>query len=325
MQWRRTAEEQRTAGQGERTVDHGRFDALTRSAGEGGTRRALLQFLAAGALGGATAWLGTVDGAAAKPTRKSKPKSKRRSQAERQAEGQLQSEGKRKGKKGKNKPKPPQGCRGMFCDDGGRCCNGACEAPGECCRDEKPCGGGCIAATSCCPYDEKECPGGSCAALNACCPDEKSCPGLEDLCISIFECCPDERMCDDGLCVAYGECCQDEHLCDDGWCAPDDECCPGRKPCPDGSCIPADNCCPDDLTPLCGDCHEAVCDDGEYVCRLQSGCCPAGAAVCPGAPEWYWPIQQITLPAGCCPQEKMIAGPACAQPWSGGSAWPCNP
>jgi hypothetical protein len=231
------------------------FDHLTRSVlAEGGTRRALLRLLAGGALSGFAGCMGLSEltenaGAKTKSTRKRhKPGEKS------QSAGGLQTESKRN-KRRKNRPKRPpkpsrpKQCTDMFCDNGGRCCDGACVAPGLCCPGEKECGG-CIAETTCCPHYERTCPDGSCIALDACCfPDEMRCP--DDSCASVFECCPGEKECD-------------------------------------GSCIAEDACCDLDPVPLCDGCHKVACEDGTYVCEtiLEGVDCGSGYC-CPTEPPFF--------------------------------------
>jgi hypothetical protein len=220
-----------------------------------------------------------------------KQKRKRRPEPKRQDTLQAEGKGKKKGK-GKGKKKPSPKPQ-PSCGDG-----------------KKPCpDGGCVSQALCCP-GERMCAGGVCQT--GCCPDERQCYGT-DMCVGAGECCPAEKKCGDE-------------------CYPRGDCCPDQKLCPSDVCVGKNECCPDAIPPLCGDCEEVACEGGELVCRPEEGpCCPAGAMVCPGAPELDWPLPGgwIHLPAGCCPPSKIAVDPnsgrtLCAAPWSGGSGWWCD-
>jgi hypothetical protein len=316
-------------------MDHGQFDALTRSVMvEGGTRRALLRFLAAGTLGGVAMRLGLVAGADAKPKAKQhtpqKPKKKKHApQAERNAPGQLQAAGKGKGKKGKGKKKPKN------------------PPPAEC-DETKP--------VLCQPCEEPICVLGDWA-----CRSNGETPCSDGSCVAADACCPDKYQCEDGTCVdPFDECCPGQKKCAGGGCVVVEECCPGQKWCPGGYCIPQEECCPGGIPPLCSACERVVCEGGDYVCRPnpflkacpdgscvalhacctgEPGCCPAGIAmVCPPVPASQWPMpggETFPLPAGCCPlshyginhpHAPSHAGePYCSSPGgAGGIFWWCD-
>jgi len=254
-------------------MDHGSFDALTRSVASGGeTRRAVLRLLAGGALGGFPAWLGLAEIAAAKPRKK-----RQRGAAQKQ-DGGLQTEGKRKGKKGsKKKPKPKSPPKPSCGADEWPCVDGSCVAQGACCPGEKRCGGGCIAEKSCCPYTEWECADGSCVPHEQCCPGEKPCAG--GACVSDDQCCPGEKRCiEGGQCYAADFCCPNDPeptcgqcevaVCEGGelTCGPT-----GRAPCQEG-------CCPEGYW-----CHSlgSCCTNGPpFHCTCPSGYGPCAGRCC---------------------------------------------
>jgi hypothetical protein len=224
------------------------------------------------------------------------------------------------------------------------CPDGSCPPRGQCCPGDKRCvdpesptGFSCLGLEDCCP-DQKRC-GDSCILKRVCCEEERpSCGQCQEavckpsgawicwgkdcggVCVGEDECCPDQWQCADRSCVAQDECCPNERECPDGACVSEGACCSNEKLC-GGECIPANQCC--EAPPVCGECDVAVCDRGSWVCQPQSGCCPGGYAICSGVPQGIFWHQGRWL-EGCCPMEKMIEGPACAQPWSGGSAWLCT-
>jgi hypothetical protein len=186
-------------------MDHGHFDALTRSlAGGPESRRMVLRLLAGGALSAAIARFGlTADADAGPRTSKAKTRTDRRHPGAVQSEGkQRKGKGKGKGKKGKGKDK-----------DGPK--------PSDCGPGKKPCpDGGCVVEALCCP-GQRMCAGGRCQ----------------------LGCCDDEWECGDGSCVASGDCCDDEKPCGGGVCVSADACCPNEKRCQgEVGCFPADEC-----------------------------------------------------------------------------------
>ena len=76
-------------------------------------------------------------------------------------------------------------------------------------------------------------------------------------------------------------------------------------------------------------CGENPCPIGHEYDQSTCTCeCPAGAIICAGVPETYWPHLGRRLPAGCCPPEKWVVWhdgrTMCAEPVSGGTGWWCN-
>jgi hypothetical protein len=276
-------------------MDHGQFDALTRTVGDGGTRRAVVRLLAVATLGGFVARLGLADVTAAKGKKhKAKSKRQRKSQAERKAQGQLQAAGKHKGKKRHKKPKPPP-------------------------VPDPPC-----------PDGKGLCPDGkTCVYIDECCPGQDRC--ADGTCVEQDQCCPGQRDCGGGVCVGPNRCCPAEKKCADGECYPKDGCCPEEKLCDSETCIPQTECC--ELTaPLCDECEEEFCDNGTWSCRPTTGvdacqACPAGSEFCGsvvGSDGWDW----FDLPPGCCPADRYFPDQwwgtgkyLCAQPEGPGSVW----
>jgi hypothetical protein len=248
-------------------MDGGIFDALTRSMGEGTTRRALVRLLAGGALGGFAAPL-ILNEISAKPKKtNAQSRRRRKSPAERQAHGQLQAQGKKKRNKKRNrKPVLETPCFLTDCEDrGGQCCDdGSCAAAGACCPETYRCDDGtCIDPLDACCPGQKKCDGGVCVSVDECCPDKKWCPG--DYCIPKDQCCPG------GLPPLCSEC--QRIVCENGdyVCRPN----PFVKQCPDGSCVAPDACCPDDQ-PACGFCQALTCENGQAVCKTLTQECPGG-------------------------------------------------
>lgn len=135
-------------------MDPAHVDALTRSVGDGGTRRAIFRLLAGGGLGGLGTRLGLAESAVATPKGKQrKAKQQRASDAAERRFGQFQAERKRKKKRRKPVLRTP--CYLTDCEErGGHCCgDGSCAAEGACCPGQKHCPGytECFAADDCCP------------------------------------------------------------------------------------------------------------------------------------------------------------------------------
>jgi hypothetical protein len=262
-------------------MDHGHFDALTRSMAAGDTtRRVALRFVSGGLLGLLAARLGLPEGTAAK-------QKKRKRRPAPQKEAALRAEGKRKGKKGKGRKKPPRLCPVDCYDEGGRCCPG-----GLCVRDEP-----------CCP-GEKTCANDTCVELRGCCPEETPCS--DGSCPIPGRCCPELYQCQDGSCIdPLDECCPDQQKCGQFGCFPKDECCPDEQEC-DGACIPEDDCC--GIFPLCGECQEAVCEDGAWVCRGTTCPCEDSPPCRPG--YQHHPTNCVCL----CPDGTMGTGLFCCPP-----------
>ena len=305
-------------------MDHGDFDALTRSvAGNRGTRRVLLRLLAGSVIGGLVARLGLAEDAAAKQTKK-----KRRGDGT--SADRRQAERKRKNKRKNQQPQrpapppppdpppapppPPNPPPVPTPPD-----PPPVPPPAPCRTDQWDCGGGlCIAQDQCCP-SERQCPGGGCVSkVGACCPGEKLCPGYSE-CFAEDECCPGAvpplcSACQKVVCENGGLVCKDRQ---------------GQKDCGNGVCVQENECCPDAVPPLCSDCEEPVCEGGNLVCRpADATCqqCPNGTVVCPGVPtDWFG------LPEGCCPQDRYIPDPwygtgryLCVEPRSGGTGEWCD-
>ena len=250
-------------------MDHGQFDALTRTVGDGGTRRAVVRLLAVATLGGFVARLGLADVTAAKG-KKHKAKKKRPFQAERKGQGPLQSEGKRNKKRDKKRDKKPdkkpQLCDIGCTDEGGKCCPGL----------------GCVFDEPCCPGQDYCADSGTCVAQDQCCPGQRDCGG--------------------GVCVGPNRCCPAEKKCDDGECYPKDGCCPEEKLCDSETCIPQTECC--ELTfPLCANCEEAFCNNGTWTCRFNTGACacPEGGMACPLVSN-----PGYDMPDGCCAASRVF-------------------
>jgi hypothetical protein len=62
--------------------------------------------------------------------------------------------------------------------------------------------------------------------------------------------------------------------CPDGSCVSQALCCPGEQMCANGTCQPRSQCCSDAIPPLCSECQEEVCENGELVCRPNFECPP---------------------------------------------------
>jgi hypothetical protein len=93
-------------------------------------------------------------------------------------------------------------------------------------------------------------------------------------------CGPGFRPCSGGTCVADkpGICCIDEEFCPGGGCRPQDGCCSEQQNCGGGICVNSNECCP--LKPLCEECEEAVCINGDWECRTT---CAGGSVCCQDA------------------------------------------
>jgi hypothetical protein len=162
---------------------------------------------------------------------------KRKTRDERGRSGAVQSEGKKAKGKGKGKGKKGK------------------EEPSRACEPGK-----------------KPCPGGVCVSQALCCPGERMCAG--EVCQT--GCCPDEYECPGGACIdPLEECCPGQTKCPGNVCLPENECCPNQKRCEgEAGCFPVDECCATDPIPLCGDCQEAVCDGGAWICQGLEECDP---------------------------------------------------
>jgi hypothetical protein len=229
----------------------------------------------------------------------------------------------------------------------------------------------CVAADACCPGDY-QCPDGSCIPVHECCPPDRSCGDLT--CVGPGECCPSEKSCPFEGCIPENECCQstaplctecqeeycnngtwtcipketpicgdcEELVCENGaWvCRPKaslDTCqqCPsGQKWCEEAEhCTPENECCATTEN-VCPNCHEMVCDDGEWTCRKEIAYCVCSAEVmvCPNAPARSWPLPEggsIDLPNGCCPWHHLGWDPAtgaymCLEEPGGETGWICR-
>jgi hypothetical protein len=220
-------------------MDHGTFDALTRSlAGGVPPRRAALRLLTGGALGALLARLG-LDDVEAKKRRGKKHDNKKQSD-------KLHTTGKKhkKHKKHKDKKKPyepppplPPGCQN--CGDCEMCQDGACVPDPDLERVF------CAVSEAMCSY----CQQGTCT--------------------------PFQEACDDGTCPRKGYCCQGEKFCPSiesptgFFCIRGDGCCAGKKKC-GNQCIPLLSCCDEDPDPECDQCQEEFCDSGTRACRDKS-------------------------------------------------------
>jgi hypothetical protein len=262
-------------------MEHGQLDALARTMGDVGTRRAILGLLAAGSLGRMATRLGLDASAAAKSKKHTakenkKESKKRRPRPERKAAGSLQAERKRKKKRPKKPPVVPEELCSL---DTYRCPDGTCMPWDQCCAGEKRCSSS--SSRRCIPSDQ-------------CCSDERSCSG-DDTCVAAGKCCPAERKCADGECYPADGCCPKEKQCvGGGHCYPADYCCPGERECPDGACAPAGACCPGEKQcfpgapcvsasyccyseqPECGFCKRLACENGSWVCQELREECPGG-------------------------------------------------
>jgi hypothetical protein len=209
-------------------MDQGRFEILARqmAAGEG-TRRAVMRFLAGGAVAGLSASLGLTAVATAKQTSKRK---------------------RRGGKKRRNKQAAPINCgAGQQ-----QCADGSCIAEGQCCPGQRQCRDGrCLAADRCCPetppppcgaceepicnqgdvvcrstcqFEGAECCNGRC--LTPCLGEQQrntqncqcECPNFEVLLADQLTCCPRDEACSevDGwptVCCGEGLICVGGTLC----------------------------------------------------------------------------------------------------------------
>jgi hypothetical protein len=174
------------------------------------------------------------------------PKRKRRTKGA--SQGEVQAEGKRKGKPGKKRKGKKKKC--PACGACQVCRNGRCEE-----QIAPLCG-----------------------------------PGQEVVCVNhrdlrcVATCDTRGERCDNGSCPDLGQCCPEEYQCDDGTCVdPLEECCPRQQRCANGECIDEDAQCPG--PPQCGQCAEAVQEDGAWTCRPRhSGqpCGGVGTACCKG-------------------------------------------
>src|SRR5215207_6692842 len=122
-------------------------------------------------------------------------------------------------------------------------------------------------------------------------------------CVVIELCCPGQRMCADGSCQPQTQCCDDEWKCPDGTCGRMDECCPGIKRCGPSTCVQEDQCCPDAPIPDCSECQEAVCANGEYVCRPKANC------------VYCNPESAVHCGTGCCLKDNYYLDPESGHHW----------
>ncbi|MFN8660526.1 MAG: hypothetical protein U0075_01455 [Thermomicrobiales bacterium] len=116
---------------------------------------------------------------------------------------------------------------------------------------------------------------------------------------------PRDEICDSG-----------KAKCPDGSCTPIGECCPGSQRCSDGLCH-TESCCDVAIPPLCTECQDVVCENGDLVCRSRcledeicshGQCklpCPSGTSItCPPVPAYDdWKNifgDEYPLPEGCC-------------------------
>ena len=273
-------------------MDHGAFDALTRSLA-GGTepRRDALRLLAGSALGALLTRLGLEERADAKKKHGRKHGDKKRA-------NRLHAAGKkRKKQKKKDKDrKPPSDPQPVLCDSscqntGGRCCaDGSCIDLSECCPEQRRCPNACVPLDQCCP-GMKEC-GDYCIAPELCCELDPQplcndcsrpvCSAGSWVCEST--CSFEDSVCCQGRCVAAcgggrevdPETCEcrcpaGKRRCQNNSCVEEGECCPlpEERRCANGACITEEECCPEDLLPKCqpSDLWDTVCCHGQRVCR----------------------------------------------------------
>lgn len=188
-------------------MDHAHFDDLTRTVGDGGTRRAIFRLLAGGALGAVSVRLGLTETGEAKAKQNRDARKSHKPQAERQKKGPVQTEGKRRKKRDRNRDKKkdpkvvecysdracgpcqrcvggscidlaplcdPDACQQEFCNPETNSweCRSTCElAESVCCKGEcfSPCSNGCDVNETCDACDQP--------------PSEKEyCPG-NDTCV----------------------------------------------------------------------------------------------------------------------------------------------
>jgi hypothetical protein len=331
-------------------MDHGDFDALTRSVASGTEpRRAVVRLLLGGALGVLTTRLGLADMAAGKAK---KPKAKTNqglAQRKRTGHGQLQAErnrkGKGKGKKHRRNPPPPPpplppGCQ--HCSECQMCQGGACVP------DPALAGVRCLGSGAACGYCQggqcagsatPPCPDGTCPSRGQCCPGEQRCPDPESptgfACLGRDDCCPDQKRCGD-RCIFKSVCCEADRpqcgACQEAVCKPSGAWICWGKACGGGVCVGEDECCPDEPTPVCGECEELACEKGAWRCAFANGatcsggggahyqgtCCahiaPGGLFCCPDQHFCCWT-------RGCCPESWRCTAPngatGCINPLNG--------
>ncbi len=195
-------------------MEHGQFDALTRSvAGRAGTRRALVRLLAGSALGGVAAVPGFSNAAEAKRKRKKKKKIARL-------------------------------CGGLFpiqCPPPIGAPNEICYPAGTHCCGSALGGGACFIGNDCCPPSVAY-PGGSCALEDEVCCSAAAGGGACHRSSPI--CCPPSLFEPEGSCIPTGNTC-----CPlGGYCAANETCCPPSPADPYGFCAWPGYSCSEFLT-----------------------------------------------------------------------------
>jgi hypothetical protein len=285
-------------------MENDRFDALTRALSTTDSRRRTLRALGGtllgGVLGGAAASLGLGEDAAAKGKKHQKEHKDHKRSGQGQAAGKHHKKHKRKDKdKHKDhdkKPIPPlpPGCE--HCTECQMCQDGACVP------DQDLAGVPCLGGGAACNY----CQNGVCKAT-------EQLPCDDGVCARRGYCCPGEKYCSDRgsstgfACVGVTDCCPDRKKCANGSCIPRTRCCPGEKQCAEGGpCWPMNHCCLN-TKPTCGDCEDAVCNAGHWIC--VSSCTADGDACCGGScksttcpPGQEFDSETCTCkPVGICP------------------------
>lgn len=221
-------------------MDHGAFDALTRTiAASVDSRRVAVRVLAGGVLSGLVASLALDESAEAK--KHSKRRDGHEPPAQMHAAGKNRKKGKRKRDKHKHRKKPeipplPPGCQ--QCGECEMCLDGACvldpSLDGVHCGDPRHPQAGCNVCrsglcVSTCHYEDSICCNGECllpcgdgkvinpATCQCDCPDGQwSCP--DDSCVAVGECCPGTQRCGPTTCSVPGECCSTSAQCQLGCC-----------------------------------------------------------------------------------------------------------
>ena len=276
-------------------MDDRRFDTLTRSLAQGGSRRAVLKTLLG--LGG-VATVGTLLAPSSEAARRSTPT-----------------------------PKPVT-CPGIqvwngaecLCPTGTQCGPDCCPAGAQCC-DNACCYGVCIGEELCCPAAQS-----FCDSTGECCPEgwrccaERGCIGPDQCCAAedcpaeaCFQrdCSPDTGTCSEAIfdCTLDPSCCDSGNVCAAEICNTETAMCEvgaalscGCATASDGQQVSCGRCGPDApccSNGTCGACPSCVCPHGPNVVTLADGTTRLsnGGAVClsPCSSDADCPCNQVCI------------------------------